>query len=231
MRKILRKLDQNLPLLEDEYEQLLLYIDKLRESSPESYLFFCQRYDRQLYEQYSTYLPRFPAGQDQLIEYIIRNPSAREAILALPGSLSSFPVAFHPYLIYAVQNEPYLLQVLDQSVSNSDSSASLPQPRSQQIVYKYEDSNPYKELGLKAHFDRLGRFTFISRLQSYRYLTRNKASQDRIVVVDGQCLGGIYTNKEKSIYYYIFLTEDNPAKANLACQTLNSALYSSEKRG
>jgi hypothetical protein len=231
MRKILRKLEQNIPLQDQEYEQLMDYIDQLRQSAPESYALFCQQYGVILYEHYSTYLPRFPAGMDELIEYLVRNPSAGKAIGALPASLSVFPPALHPYLMYMLHHDPLALQSLEipEAIALSGNSSSLPEPRKQPVVCKFEDANINKETGLRAHFDRLSRFTFVSRLQSYRYLTRHKAAHDRIEVVNGQCLGGIFTNKEKSIYYYIFLTEDNLDKAHLACQTINSALYGSRK--
>ena len=226
MRKLLRKLEQKTSLQADEFDQLLVYIDQLRQSTPESYTLFCQQYGGILYEQYATYLPRFPAGLDQLIEFVMRDSSARKALAALPATLGYFPPALHPYLLDRLQHDPRSLQSLDiPDVMAVDSSSSLPKPREQSVVYKFEAANSNKEAGLKAHFDRLSRFTFVSRLQSYRYLTRHKATRDRIEVVDGQCLGGIFTNKEKSIYYYIFLTEDDLDKAHLACQTLNSALY------
>lgn len=231
MRKLLRKLEHNRSLSEEEYNQIMDYVDQLRQNTPESYLLFCQQYGGILYEQYSTYLPRFPAGMDQLIEYLVRNPSARREVAALPATLSSFPPALHPYLIHTLYHDPRALQSLNiPDMTPAADTCSLPEPRNQSVVCKFEAANINKEIGLRAHFDRLSRFTFISRLQSYRYLTRHKAARDRIEVVDGQCLAGIFTNKEKSIYYYIFLTEDNLDKAQLACQTLNTALYSSRKR-
>ena len=230
MRKLLRKLEHKTSLQADELDQLLDYIDQLRQSAPESYTLFCQQYGGVLYEQYAIYLPRFPAGLDQLIEFMVRDPSARKAVAALPATLTCFPTALHPYLLDRLQHDPRSLQSLDiPDVMAVGNSFSLPEPREQPIVCKFEAANSNKEAGLKAHFDRLSRFTFVSRLQSYRYLTRHKATRDRIEVVDGQCLGGIFTNKEKSIYYYIFLTEDNLEKAHLACQTLNSALYAGRK--
>lgn len=232
MRKILRKLEHSRLLQVEEFDQLMDYIDQLRQNTPESYALFCQQYGGVLYEQYFTYLPRFPAGMDELTEFIVRNPSARKAVAALPSALSSFPPALHPYLMHVLYHDPLSLKSLDipEAIAFPGDSYSLPEPRKQPVVCKFEASNTNKEAGLKAHFDRLSRFTFVSRLQSYRYLTRHKAARDRIEVVDGQCLGGIFTNKEKSIYYYIFLTEDNLDKAHLACQTLNSALYGSRKR-
>jgi hypothetical protein len=107
------------------------------------------------------------------------------------------------------------------------SSLELPEPRQKVLVYKYETANPYKETGLKSHFDRIGRYSFVSRLQSIRYLRGSKASEDKIELISGDCLGGIFTNKEKSIYYYIFLTENNALKAKNACRVLNLALYGS----
>jgi len=231
MRKLLRKLEYNHSLSEEEYEQVMDYIDWLRQNTPESYLLFCQQYGGILYQQYSTYLPPYPAGMDQLIEYLVRNSWAYKEIAALPATLSSFPRALHPYLLYMLHHDPRSLQSINiPDVAAADDTCSLPEPRKQPAVLKFEAANSNKEPGLKAHFERLSRFTFISRLQSYRYLTKHKAAQDRIEVVDGQCLAGIFTNKEKSIYYYIFLTEDNLAKAQLACQTLNTALYGSRKR-
>lgn len=231
MRKLLRKLEYNHSLSAEEYDQLMDYIDWMRQKAPESYLLFCQQYGGILYKQYSTYLPRFPAGMDQLIEYLVRNPWAGKEIAELPATLASFPPALHPYLLYMLHHDPGSLQYINiPDITAAAQDCSLPEPRKQSIVCKFEASNINKEAGLKAHFERLSRFTFISRLQSYRYLTKHKAAQDRIEVVDGQRLAGIFTNKEKSIYYYIFLTEDNLSKAQLACQTLNTALYGSRKR-
>lgn len=231
MRKLLRKLEHNRSLSAAEYNQVMDYIDQLQQTAPESYFLFCQQYGGILYKQYSTYLPRFPAGMDQLIEFLVRNSWACKEIAALPATLSSFPHALHPYLLYMLHHDPSSLQSINiPDMAAAAESCSLPEPRKQSLVCKFEAANINKEAGLRAHFERLSRFTFISRLQSYRYLTRHKAAQDRIEVVDGQCLAGIFTNKEKSIYYYIFLTEDNLSKAQLACQTLNTALYGSRKR-
>ncbi len=231
MRKILRKLEYNHPLSTEEYDQLMDYVDWLRQKAPESYFLFCQQYGGILYKQYSLYLPPFPAGIDQLIEYLVRNPLACKDLGGLPGTLASFPPVLHPYLLHLLHHDPRLLQSINlPDIAGVDNKGSLPEPRKQPAVLKFEAANSNKEPGLKAHFERLSRFTFVSRLQSYRYLTRHKAAQDRIEVVDGQRLAGIFTNKEKSIYYYIFLTEDNLDKARLACETLNTALYSSRKR-
>lgn len=229
MRVLLRKLEQNQPLKESEYEQLLAYIEQIQSSSPETYALFCRQYRQALLKDHSHYLPLFPAGRDELSEFLIRFPQAVEEIGSIPASLSAFPANLHPYLLYMAQTSAAVLQDLTtytvKAQEISGTSVSLPQPRQGEVVYKFEDSNPFKEMGLKAHFDRLSRFSFITRLQSYRYLTGSKAARDRIETVDGQCLGGIFTNKEKSIYYYIFLSEDDLSKAQLACQVLNTALY------
>lgn len=227
MRKMLRKLDLQQPLYDEEYALILNYIEDLRQSSPESYALFRQSYGSILFEDYAIYLPRFPAGMAELTEFLSGHPAAAQDIPALPESLSRFPVALHPYLLYCSQTQPQLLSIVLDHVLTAETAreVSLPRPRQQEVVYKFEDSNPYKEPGLKTHFDRLSRFSFVSRLQSYRYLTRNKASRDRIEVVDGQTLGGIFTNKEKSIYYYIYLTEDDPSKAKRACRLLNDVFY------
>lgn len=229
MRVLLRKLEQNQPLKESEYEQLLAYIDHIQSSSPETYALFCMQYRQIILKDYSHYLPLFPAGRDELSEFLIRFPQAVPQMDFLPASLSAFPVNLHPYLLYMLKTSATVIQELTAYIvkaqETSGSGILLPQPRQGEVVYKFEDSNPFKEAGLKAHFDRLSRFSFITRLQSYRYLTGSKAARDRIETVDGQCLGGIFTNKEKSIYYYIFLSEDDLTKAHLACQVLNTALY------
>ncbi|MGR6835505.1 hypothetical protein [Syntrophomonas erecta] len=226
MRKILRKIDQGAELLPDEYENLLNYIENLRANSPESYALFYDRYVRILYTEYATFLPHLAAGISELIEYLVHNPQGWELLQNKYPDLSRFPLALQDYLQYIILNNPGLISTLQDLFIKKDGKLDvLPVQRSGEIVFKFEDGNPYKEFGLKYHFERLARFPFVSRLQTYRYLTRNKASQDRIELIRPGLLGGIFTNKFKSIYYYIFLTEDDPLKSSNACRILNIALY------
>ena len=44
-------------------------------------------------------------------------------------------------------------------------------------------------------------------------------------VVGDDTLSGIFTNKEKSIYYYVYLTEASPARTENACRLLNQVFY------
>lgn len=227
MRTILKKLERQQVLTGEEYQELMEYADELRLHSPESYLVFYDQFANHIYKEYSTYLPRFARGRDDFIDYLLTQPELVRELKHRPLPINIFPVKFHPYLLDTFKDEltssdfPSLIVLrADNNVINE-----MPAPRTREVVYKYEDANPYKEQGLKSHFERLGRYSFVSRLQSYRYLTRHKAVQDKIEVIAGDQLGGIFTNKEKSIYYYIFLTEADEMKASHACQVLNLVLY------
>lgn len=229
MRNILRKLERRQPLEEKEYEELMEYARKLRLDSPESYGLFYDQYEDYLLKDYATYLPRFAVGKDDFLDYLLSRP---ELIITLQSSslpISDFPGEFHPYLLHTFNNQAItrsVLPIIDFLIRNSDLINELPRPRTAEVVYKYEEANPYKELGLKTHFERIGRYSFVTRLQSYRYLTRNKAREDKIEVAGPDRLGGIFTNKQKSIYYYIYLTEKNETKAQNASRLLNSILDS-----
>jgi hypothetical protein len=231
VRQVLRKLEKMDRLSPKEYEALLTYAAELRSRSPESYRLFYERFAGILKQEYATYLPRSERDQDDLINYLLENPELPG--LAVDGGLppqSAFPREYHPVLvdIYNNPREARLFQsviALLTNLASREAKNSLPRPRSGEAILKYEDDNPYKEPGLKTHFERLARYTFITRLQSYRYLSRNKAAFERIEVIGPDCLGGIFTNKEKSIYYYIFLSESDPEKAAEACRVLNAIFY------
>ena len=226
MRSILRKLNQGVELGAEEYQQLMDYVNHLMLNSPESYAVFYEQYAFQLYRDYYTLLPRFQHGWDDLINYLLEHPQALHLFAIDPLPLQEFPQALHPYLQYTFKQQvdsqvlQKLLRSLNQAVVNMDV---LPRPRQSEIVYKYEDDNSSKEIGLKSHFERLARYSFITRLQTYRYLTRNKAANDKFEYIDGDRLGGIFTNKEKSIYYFVYLSENDPVKAQNACRVLNIA--------
>ncbi len=228
MRSILRKLDKREILSELEYKELLDYIDALINSSLESYDLFYTRYSAVLWRNYSVYIPRFKYDIDDLINHLLYHPELFGIIDKTPDLFELFPVELHPYIAYNLrrENNYHLFTRLIQSLTGFASTPhELPAARSGDVVIKYEDGNPYKEIGLKSHFDRLAKYQFITRVQSYRYLTRSKASQDKIDVLADDRLGGIYTNKEKSIYYYLFLNERDIIKAENACSVLNIALY------
>lgn len=227
MRKTFKKLDRREILTEDEYGRLMEYARQLCEEAPPSYELFYERYAAILARDYYTCLPRFHYGIDDLVNFLVHNPAL---ILSDSGQfpLELFPVEYHPYLRYLFTDRmdyAFLKPVLDYLKASTVSTAALPATRTGPVVYKFEDSNPYKEIGLKVHFDRLSRYQFITRLQTYRYLTRNKASHDKIEVLAGDRLGGIFTNKEKSIYYYLFLSEKDIHKAENASRLLNLAFY------
>ncbi len=229
MRTIFRKLDLRKTLSETEYQALLNYIDALAESSLESYQLFYNRYSAILWQDYTVYIPKFKYEIDDLFNYLLYHPELLVQIQrTTTKSLELFPPELHPYLSYLLEQEQdwALIKKISRSLSRSlTSRPQLPSARKEKIVIKYERGNPYKEIGLKSHFERLARYQFITRLQSYRYLQRGKASQDQIRVLDRDKLGGIYTNKEKSIYYYIFLSQKDIIKAQNACLALNTALY------
>jgi hypothetical protein len=227
MRSILKKLDRQQNLNDEEYTSLMEYIEKLRCVSPESYTLFYDKYALLLYNDYAIYLPRFSQGIDDLINFLILNPQIRSQINRKDLPLSVFPTSLHPYLNHMFNNHLNTkdLWILLEDSKGSDSILNqLPRPRQTDIVYKFEEANPYKEPGLKFHFDRIGRYSFITRLQTYRYLNK-KAHKDRIEYIASDKLGGIFTNKQRSIYYYIFLSENNTHKAQNACSLLNVALY------
>ncbi|MDD3365397.1 MAG: hypothetical protein PHZ03_10485 [Syntrophomonas sp.] len=230
MRLIFRKMYRQQALSEEEYSNLMRYADELRSTSPESYLLFYERFAAILYRDYNTFVPRFAYGIDDFYDYLINRPDLINELKNNTLSIDAFPLCLHDYLVYTYPgglDTSTILSHLEFMKFDNTSSLELPEPRQKALVYKYESANPYKETGLKSHFDRIGRYSFVSRLQSIRYLRGNKASEDKIELISGDCLGGIFTNKEKSIYYYIFLTEDNALKARNACRVLNLALYGS----
>lgn len=228
MRIIFRKVNHQQQLSSDEYCRLMKYAEHLRSISAESYELFYERYALLLYQEYSTYLPRFAGEIDDLINFLISEPEILSLLAKGPAPLELFPDTLHDYLQHTLKsklNYNSLVNLLTRLKDAENTILQLPQPRKTKPVLKYEDSNPYKEIGLKTHFDRLSKYSFITRLQSYRYLTRNKASYDKIEFLAPDRLGGIFTNKEKSIYYYIFLSEADPIKTRNACQVLNLAFY------
>lgn len=228
MRAILRKLDRHYPLSQNEYLRLMEYARDLQIQMPNSYQVFYNRYAELLFQKYDTYLPGFQPNLDDLINLFIQNPELLAAASSRPIAWQLFPEPYHQLLQQwnETSDDFAILNAIIRLLQTQPSLArQLPEPRQEPVIMKFEDGNPFKEPGLKVHFDRLARYQFVSRLQSYRYLTRNKANQDRIEIITGDRLGGIFTNKDKSIYYYVFLTEDNLDKAQEAARLLNLAFY------
>lgn len=215
MRSILRKLDSEQPLTADEYQRLMEYWQKLSIDSPESWQLLQQRYAARLPYQ-------GPAELDDFINYLCTDPSL---IDRWEDSILLFPLALQPFLNALKYSADGRFTRWLKTLVQEGQPRELPISREKDIVIKYEEANPYKESGIKAHFDRLSRYPFISRLQTYRYLTRSKAVNDRIEYLRPDQLGGIFTNKEKSIYYYIYLTEADENKAHYACSFLNKVFY------
>lgn len=228
MRSILKKINRSAPLDSDEYRRLLEYFEDLRHSSPESYALFYHDYADVLFRDYRIWLPRFAVDFADLINLISGHPELLDSLVGEHLEPDSLPQEYRTLLKEILGQADsqrllgQLMQIIEQPVPGQHA---LPRLNAQSPVYIYEDANPYKEIGLKTHFERLGRFGFITRLQSYRYLTRHKANQDRIQYVSPDCLGGIFSNKEKSIYYYIFLSEADQIKAENAARLLNLTLY------
>jgi len=228
MRYILRKLDKYEPLTAEEYRILMEYIEDLLHNSMESYQIFYDRYSLILFQDYSVYIPRFAHDIDDLINYLLYNPGVFDKMNKSRDPSELFPEGLQNYLDFLLDKDTgygrlkQLRGILETSKVNR---RQMPSARTEKAVIKYEDANPYKEIGLKSHFDRLIKYDFITRIQTYRYLTRNKASKDRIETLGADRLGGIFTNKEKSIYYYIFLNEKDMSKTKNACSILNMAFY------
>lgn len=228
MRSILRKVRHLEVLNEEEYRLLLNYINRLKKNSPESWQVFYSQYAYILANEYSVYCTRFSYGLDDLYEYLIHHTEIIAAISKHPIPCKNLPAYLHEYLFYTCGEtldyqfiEP-LVKLFDLHKKNE---SILPAARKERVVIKYEENNPYKEQGLKNHFDRIAHYSFVSRIQTYRYLTGNKATFSKIEILGDDCLRGIFTNKQKSIYYYIFLTEKDRQKAMNACRVLNMAIF------
>ncbi len=229
MRAILRKLYRHQELTGEEYDRLMQYAQDLRQTYQPAYEQFYGRFAAILYQDYHVSLPYFNCGLDDVLDYLLSNPGLVGDLGNKPYDPEMFPPHLRDYLqSIDLQDTIYnhVLPTLELIKSRADI-IDLPRPRNTSLVCKFETGNPLKEAGLKAHFDRVGSYSFVSRIQSVRYLRGSKASRDKFEVISADCLGGIFTNKEKSIYYYVFLTENDLNRANNACRVLNGALYGS----
>lgn len=227
MRHILRKITKGLSLSNIEEENLLSYCQNLRYKSPESYLVFYEQYRQRLFQKQHILIPNLDFGLDDIIDYLLQNQKYIALIKQEYFSEEFFPLYLRKY-VHILMNEPkhysFLLSIINE-INNLDISLrELPQARKKNVVIKFEDANINKEIGLKHHFERIARYSFVNRIQSYRYLSSNKANQDRIDYYSPDCLKGVFTNKDKSIMYYIFLSEHDEIKAINACHILNMSL-------
>ncbi len=233
MRHILRKIKQNQPLENGEKQQLYLYIEHLRHESRESYQLFYDRYSRLLYVNYQICLP--PQGDDlfELVHYLLETACHdKPGEDKTSGSEVTIPWHYSARDLFKDESARNLYTLARSYLQEKNINTKvLPRPRQHKPVFKYEVANPSKETGLKQHFERIARFTFVSRLQSYRYLSGNKANRDRIDYFSPDTLKGIFTNKEKSIYFYIYLSESHREKARNACELLNFSLYNLKSTG
>jgi len=228
MRAILRKIAGHVTLDAGEYERLLNYIEELRAGEGNSYRVFYENYGAILERDYGVYLSRFPVDRADLVEFIMANPATAAALQRGRLPLSSFPPRFRDYLRaeYGEFLEPERLRdILDWVSRGRVAEGGLPRAREGEPVLVYEAGNANKEWGLKQHFTRLARYPFITRLATVRYLTRNKAKIDRFKVQGDDLLAGIYTNREKSFYFLVYLTEAVPFKTENACRLLNLVFY------
>jgi hypothetical protein len=228
VRALLRKIYRQQPLLAEEIDRLMDYASELGRNSPPSYTLFYDRFAALLFNHYNLFLPALNTGFDDWIDFLLAHPEIRQKLRNRPMVLAEFPTEMRKYLLDTygdLVNCGSLIVELETDLSHDTAESDLPAPRLAPLTCKFESGNPFKEVGLKAHFDRIGRYSFVSRIHSIRYLTGAKAREDRLEVVSGDCLAGIFTNKEKSIYYYVFLTEKDENKARNACRVLNRALY------
>lgn len=118
-----------------------------------------------------------------------------------------------------------ILSAEEKTLDIEEKPVGLPAHRTEEVVIKYEDANASKEPGLQAHFERLARYPYVTRIQSYRYFRGKKARQDRFDVAGEDCLRGIFTNKDRSILYHVYLSENHLQKARAACRQLNKDFY------
>ncbi len=228
MRAVLKKLDRLEDLDTGDYGLLMEYIQALRSNSVPSYQLFYQRYAQLLYHHYDTYLPAFDYDLNDIITLFSRHPKLLAAVQGSSLEWRAFPVQYQKVVRSFLEhplNRRFFFELLRHLAIRPQLPKELPKARQGEAVFIFEDNNPYKEQGLKAHFDRLSRFEFVTRLQSIRYLNRGKAKQDRLEVLKPDCLGGIFTNKHKSIYYHLYLTEAVLYKAQQACVLINLACY------
>src|SRR5664280_350145 len=150
MRAILRKLYRHQNLNEAEYAELMGYADGLHTTSIESYQIFYERFAAILFQDYYTYLPRFAYGSDDFFDYLLNNPSLLATLQVHPLPTDVFPPYLQEYLRHTYGDglvTANLLPRLNLLRADNGAGLALPQPRQQDLVCKYEEANPYKEIG------------------------------------------------------------------------------------
>ncbi len=227
MYRILRKVKRHEPLTLKERQLLLNMTEHLVAFPNSCWKYFFEYYAQDLALYYHIFLPLFACDPDVVYDWLLRNPSLLNQLMNSGLTQKDYPPALADYLRYTFGPEitPQDVSPLIDYYQETLESGALPAPRTKPPVFKYEKNNPYKEAGLKNHFERLGRYSFVSRIQSYRYLSGGRAVTDRFEVFSDDTLSGIFSNKEKSIYYYVYLTEANLTRAKNACHLLNRVFY------
>ncbi len=227
MYRILRKVKRHEPITPEERQTLLKGIEPLFAVPNAGWRYFFACYARDLAEYYSIELPLFACDPDVVYDWLLQNPPLLEQLMQGGLTQKDYPLELADYLLYTFGTEitPQDVAPLIASFQGKLEDHLLPVPRTRPPAFKYEENNPFKEAGLKNHFERVARYSFVSRIQSYRYLTGRRAAADRFEVVADDTLSGIFTNKEKSIYYYVYLTEASPARTENACRLLNQVFY------
>lgn len=226
MYRILRKIKNHFPLNSEEKKKLLLEIEHLNNFPNPAWIYFFNFYSDDLASQ-GIIVPLFPCDLDTVYSWLLANPDLIEILKHSYIQRKDYPIELADFLSYTFGNYlraedfPQLMAYYHENIDAD----TLPISRSKPPTFKYEEGNPYKEIGLKNHFERIARYSFVSRLQSFRYLNGRLASMDRFEVFSDNMLSGIFTNKEKSIYYYVYLTERNQQRAENACRLLNRVFY------
>ncbi|MDH7496982.1 MAG: hypothetical protein QHH05_00840 [Syntrophomonadaceae bacterium] len=220
---MLRKVARRLPLDAGEMERLHRYVRELRSADPQGFALLCETYGEALEGEYGFSLDGVEAGRGELLAHLLQHPGLVEELAREPQPLEAFPPRLRPYLASEFGGRVTAAQVQDLLawVRELEKPKELPMARKGDAVLVYEEGNPGKETGLEAHFQRVARLPFVTRLVSVRYLRRGKASADRFEVRGDDCLSGVFTHRDKSIYYLVYLTEADADKAGQACRLLN----------
>jgi len=224
--RLLRKIKNHIPISLDEKKELILELERLSHFPNPGWKTLFNFYSDDLATA-GIVIPLFAVDPDNIYNWLLENPELLEKLKSDGIPAKDYPIEMADYLNYyygdclKADDVPELLLFHQENLLAD----ALPIPRSNPPSFKYEEGNPYKESGLKNHFERIARYSFVNRIQSYRYLTAHRASADRFEVVSEDTLSGIFSNKEKSIYYYVYMTERNQQRTENACRLLNQVFY------
>ncbi len=228
MRAILKKIKTLSALDPSEFAALVAYIEHLGQTSLASYSLFYSEYSSKLIKQYNLRIPKYYFGADEIVNYCVQNIANLTA--AKNMALHSFPFphsysSFIEQICSQEQNDFVVADLLNMFAIDPEENNIYPSPRQTDIVKIFEDGNAKKETGLDFHFKRLQNYSFISRIQTIKYLQKHKATKDCFKTNAPDKIRGIYTNNQKSVYYLVYLTEADPKKAANACRLLNRMFY------